>query len=373
MKLPKLLSLFTLIFLLLLIVVLFIEAIPTRVEGVLTYTTVSGKSISSITIRLPLSESGENIFKISQMKARTSSGFEWTVIPGSCGYDKYPDYWVLSGPPLHPNDELIISFTMEGVRDINYKLYPWKVISDVETEITVAVPKNFLVYTVTYVERYRYFLMLALGSLVAIMGVSSFVTWRRTLVARPRPAPTRPTIALPLAEQIKLTKRKLEDEVLSVSDDLRGVNSLKERVERYEELVNKLDRKYTNLRGSLPREWERKIENMLKRGRDDLSMLKREIKNLEEEARRIQERLSEITTRIKIIDEIEDRARITKKSREFKRIESQFKKLSDELNSQLASLKGKASQIREKVWSLYPVYSDVEEMISNLSELERER
>ena len=141
----------------LLIFVLSIEIIvPTRAKGVFNYTRVSGSPVSSISIYLPLFENGENVFKISRMEAKTTSGLVWTANPGPSGYDEYPDYWILTGPPLKPGDKLIVNFIMEDVRDINYELYPWKVVSDTETTITVNIEKSFPIRLVTLVEEYKY-------------------------------------------------------------------------------------------------------------------------------------------------------------------------------------------------------------------------
>ena len=163
--LSNLLLLLAIISAFLLFCIIFINVIfPLRAEGTLTYKRISGSPVDRITVHIPISN-GENIFKVSEMTAEGPGGI-WTATPGPSGEDKYPDYWILTGPPLKPGESLHIRFIAEHIRDIDYEAYPWTVVADIETEAPVTVHKEYIVTIVTILEVYRIFLSLILTALI---------------------------------------------------------------------------------------------------------------------------------------------------------------------------------------------------------------
>ena len=125
MSLAKLLAVLTALLLALLLFIVSVEVIfPSSVEGELIYVRTTGEAVTEIIVYIPLYENGENLFKVSQMEASTSRGEVWSVTLGPKGVDDYPDYWILTGPPLEPNVELTVNFVMEKVMDIEYEAYP---------------------------------------------------------------------------------------------------------------------------------------------------------------------------------------------------------------------------------------------------------
>ncbi|MDI9609575.1 MAG: hypothetical protein QFX34_04760 [Candidatus Verstraetearchaeota archaeon] len=153
-----------------------LQVYPLTGEGGFTYTRVSGDPVSSITVCLPLSEDGENVFKVPRMSASSAKG-EWACEPGASGLDMYPDCWVLSGPPLEPGESLDVRFTMEHVRDIRYEGYPWTVRSDVETKAPVAVYRSYLVTIVAWLEANSQAIATVLGALALTLALAAVVGW----------------------------------------------------------------------------------------------------------------------------------------------------------------------------------------------------
>ena len=175
MSLAKILAILTALLLALLLFIVSIEIVfPSNVHGRLTYVRASGEEVTEIIVYIPLYENGENIFKVSQMEASTSKGEVWSVTPGPNGVDDYPDYWILTGPPLRPGVELNVFFTMEKVRDIEYEAYPWRLQSDVETLVPVYVQKDYTVILVTLIENYRLNLAILLAASAAVLGGAAF-------------------------------------------------------------------------------------------------------------------------------------------------------------------------------------------------------
>lgn len=175
MSLTKILAILTALLLALSLFIVSIEIVfPNKVHGRLTYVRTSGEEVTEIIVYIPLYENGENIFKVSQMEVSTSKGEVWSVTPGPNGVDDYPDYWILTGPPLRPGVELNVFFTMEKVRDIEYEAYPWRLQSDVETLVPVYVQKDYTVILVSLIENYRLNLAILLAASAAVLGGAAF-------------------------------------------------------------------------------------------------------------------------------------------------------------------------------------------------------
>ena len=171
---------------------------PLTVEGTLTYTRTSGKPISQLTVYIPISEAGENIFKVFKLKAASAKGV-WTATPGPSGADEYPDYWTLSGPPLEPGESLEVQFEMDYTRGVNYEAYPWRIVADIETVAPVTVYEHHLVTIVVTLQEYRQMLTLILGSLAAALTVAAIAS---TISEKPPPtAFTYPPEARPVYEE----------------------------------------------------------------------------------------------------------------------------------------------------------------------------
>jgi len=597
LRIHKLLAIFTLIFLFLLIFVLSIEIIiPTRAKGVFNYTRVSGEPVSSISIYLPLFENGENVFKISHMEAKTTSGLVWAANPGPSGYDEYPDYWILTGPPLKPGDKLVVNFIMEDVRDINYELYPWKVVSDTETTVTVNIEKSFSIRLVTLVEEYRYPLTVTftlLTLITASLSLTTWTLWRRTTIAAPPPELSpeflfettnelkqkisniknkikslrsklqqksqelaqlekreeeitnkckdlsrrvieerekieelstegsivqvgfgdkvvkitdrikqytgeeleklreeynKKLVAIDkdyeeakafiksksdelrvreifekryqdlekwriaqldrilrsaeeklkedirkhqesakkceeeleklkseletiekrkdqikeeigtiqaelqsleselkqyeeeiqkyeriinehkekLASKIKSMKKEIDEDVWSIEDSLKNVKNLKDKISRYQDLVNKLSKKYDRSREYLPKDFCKEIENALNKSKAHLDELKKALKELENEARKVKADLNKIITDSKTLDEAKNKVISAETLDELKKYQNKAESVYQTAKSELSVLRDRVSKIADRIWAIYPVCDDIEAILDDL-------
>ena len=173
MNVSKLAGLLAALALVALIITLSIEYIfPLTVEGTLTYTRISGEPITKLTVHIPITKEGENIFKVFKLEAASAKG-AWTAEPGPSGVDKYPDYWVLSGPPLEPGERLKIKFEMDYTRGVDYEAHPWLIIADIETEAPVTVYENRLVTVVVNILEWRQTLTVILGFLTAALTMTA--------------------------------------------------------------------------------------------------------------------------------------------------------------------------------------------------------
>ncbi|MDI9619619.1 MAG: hypothetical protein QFX33_02170 [Candidatus Nezhaarchaeota archaeon] len=119
-----------------------------------------------------VSETGENIFKVSRLSASSPKG-EWTAAPGSGGADGYPDYWVLSGNPLKPGESLRIRFVLDSVEELRYEDYPWTILSDVEVSAPVIVEEHYLLSIAVFLRENASVIASALGALAAAFTVAA--------------------------------------------------------------------------------------------------------------------------------------------------------------------------------------------------------
>ena len=184
-----------------LIVTMSIEYIfPSTVQGTLTYTRISGKPVTELTVHIPTSEEGKNIFKVFKLKATSAKG-AWTVKPGPKGVDEYPDYWILSGPPLEPGESVKMSFEMDYTRDVDYEAYPWTVVADIETTAPVTVYENVFVSATASLLEWRQTITLILGVLAAASTLTAI-----TFTFYEKPTPPVPEIPEALKDFAKPKK-----------------------------------------------------------------------------------------------------------------------------------------------------------------------